>query len=80
MHPSKGESLHNIPIGSSVKINFISSTGIQRRRFLDLGLIPGSTVVVERTSPSGNPIAYRVRGSLIALRNEEAQHIKVSIL
>ena len=73
-------SLYTAPVGSEVRIYSISSTGIQRRRFLDLGIIPGSKITVERKSPSGNPIAYRIRGSVIALRNDEAENIKVNII
>ncbi|AFS79220.1 ferrous iron transport protein A [Gottschalkia acidurici 9a] len=80
MKDSKAQSLNTLPIGSVVKIDSILTTGEHRRRILDLGLIPGSIVTIERSSPSGNPIAYRIRGSLIALRNEEAQSIKVNIL
>ena len=72
--------LHTASVGSEVEIHSITSTGIQRRRFLDLGIIPGSIIKVERKSPAGNPIAYKIRGSVIALRNDEAENIKVNII
>lgn len=46
--------------------------GAQRRRLLDLGLVPGTEVAAEMTSAMGDPIAYRVRDALIALRRQQA--------
>ena len=51
--------------------------GVERRRLLDLGLVPGTRVTAEFTSPAGDPVAYRVRGALIALRNQQADMIYV---
>jgi DtxR family Mn-dependent transcriptional regulator len=49
----------------------------QMRRLLDLGLVPGTPVVAEFRSPNGDPTAYRIRGSLIALRREEGEMIRI---
>lgn len=51
--------------------------GLQRRRLLDLGFVPGTQVSVEFRSPSGDPTAFRVRNTLIALRRDQAQLIYV---
>ena len=51
--------------------------GAERRRILDLGFIPGTVVEPELRSPGGDPTGYRVRGSVIALRNEQADQIRV---
>jgi len=51
--------------------------GAQRRRLLDLGLVPGTRVTAELVSLAGDPIAYRIRGALIALRREQADRIVV---
>ncbi len=51
--------------------------GLERRRLLDLGLLPGTLVEAAMTSPSGDPVAYRVRGALIALRRSQAEQIQV---
>ncbi|SCG84025.1 ferrous iron transport protein A [Proteiniborus sp. DW1] len=72
--------LHQLPVGKTARIKKILNSGISRRRFLDLGLTPNSLVSVERLSPSGNPIAFNIRGSIIALRKEEAQNIVVKPL
>jgi Fe2+ transport system protein FeoA len=51
--------------------------GPQRRRLLDLGVVPGTIVTAEFSSPGGDPIAYRIRGALIALRRVQAKLIQV---
>lgn len=51
--------------------------GAQRRRLMDLGILPGTTIEVDFESPSGDTQAYRIRGALIALRDEQAQWILV---
>lgn len=52
--------------------------GPERRRLLDLGFVPGTEVVAEMKSPGGDPMAYRVRGTLIALRKEQAALVRIS--
>ena len=50
-----------------------------RRRLLDLGLTPGTSVECELKSPSGDPAAYRIRGALIALRCRDAALVLVEM-
>ena len=47
---------------------------------MDLGILPGTVIEMEMTSPSGDPTAYRVRGAAIALRKEQAGQIRVEKL
>lgn len=51
--------------------------GFTRRRFLDLGLTPGTLIYPELGNFFGDPRAYRVRGTLIALRKDQASQIWV---
>jgi DtxR family Mn-dependent transcriptional regulator len=51
--------------------------GFTRRRFLDLGLTPGTKIYPELGNFFGDPRAYRVRGTLIALRKDQAAQIWV---
>lgn len=46
---------------------------------LDLGLVPGTKIIPILKSPSGNPTAYEVRGSMIAIRKEDSKSIYVTI-
>jgi DtxR family Mn-dependent transcriptional regulator len=51
--------------------------GYTRRRLLDLGLTPGTRLMAEMRNFLGDPRAYRIRGTLIALRREQADEIWV---
>jgi DtxR family Mn-dependent transcriptional regulator len=51
--------------------------GRQRRRLLDLGLVPGTVVSAELDSATHDPVGYRIRGALIALRRPQAAAIYV---
>jgi DtxR family Mn-dependent transcriptional regulator len=57
-----------------------SVQGFTRRRFLDLGLTPGTTIYPELKNFFGDPRGYRIRGTLIALRKEQAAKILVRTL
>lgn len=52
--------------------------GAERRRFLDLGILPGTLIGAEMRSLSGDPTAYRIREALIALRREQAALVAIS--
>ncbi|MGA9116729.1 MAG: FeoA domain-containing protein [Bacteroidota bacterium] len=47
----------------------------QRRRLMDLGLVPGTLVRSQMEAPGGDPVAYEVRGAVIALRRAQASMI-----
>lgn len=51
--------------------------GQQRRRLLDLGVVRGTEIEAELASASGDPVAYRIRGALIALRREQAEWVRI---
>ena len=55
----------------------LDAEGSERRRLMDLGVLPGVEIVAEGTSPLGDPTAYLVRGSVIALRRVQARCIHV---
>jgi DtxR family Mn-dependent transcriptional regulator len=54
--------------------------GPQRRRLLDLGVVPGTVITAEFASAAGDPVAYRIRGALIALRRRHAEWVVVQPL
>lgn len=70
--------LFKVAVGSKVEVFRLLSAGLQRRRMLDLGIVPGTAIDVIRKSPLGDPIAYNIRGASIALRREEAEQILVN--
>jgi ferrous iron transport protein A len=69
--------LNRLPIGEKAKVRSLTTNGIERRRMLDLGLVQGTTVEALQKSPSGDPIAYFIRGAVIALRDEDARKILI---
>ena len=48
-----------------------------RRRLLDIGLIEGTDVACLQKSPAGDPVAYLIRGAVIAIRSEDSAKILV---
>lgn len=54
--------------------------GSERRRFMDLGILPGTRIKNCFVSPSGDPTAFQVRNTLIALRKEQADLIHIQPL
>lgn len=68
-------SLNSLPIGRHGRVQSLLSDGKERRRMLDLGLVQGTMVEAVQKSPSGDPIAYFIRGAVIALRDEDAKKI-----
>lgn len=48
------------------------------RRMQDIGLIEGTEVECVQKSPAGDPVAYRIRGALIALRAEDSARVLVT--
>jgi DtxR family Mn-dependent transcriptional regulator len=77
--PEGAEPLSVLKPGQTGRVINISPRcrGAERRRMLDLGILPGTLVRAEMDSPSGDPTAYRVRGALIALRDEQAAFINI---
>jgi DtxR family Mn-dependent transcriptional regulator len=77
--PVKGKfrSLSDLKIGEKGKILGIAKSlrGQQRRRLMDLGLVPGTEVEAEMISVSGDPVAYRIRGASVALRKNQTDKI-----
>lgn len=73
------ESLATLSNGQICYVNTIELQGLFKRRVFDLGLVPGTRVQCIRRGPCGNPIAFLVRGTMIALRKEDAEKIKVRI-
>lgn len=74
-----GASLADLEPGETARVVGIAPAcqGTQRRRLLDLGVVRGTLVAAEMRSAGGDPMAYRIRGALIALRREQASWVLV---
>jgi ferrous iron transport protein A len=71
--------LDQLDMGESAIVTGLTSTGVNRRHLMDLGILPGTIIIAEMVSPLGEPTAYRVRGAMIALRHEQARQIQIEI-
>ena len=70
-------SLYKLPMHSHGKIENLNCTGPIKRRLLDLGMIKGTEITPVLISPSGDPKAFEVRGTLIAIREDDTKLIEV---
>ncbi|AQM59458.1 MULTISPECIES: FeoA family protein [Clostridium] len=64
-------------LNSVVRVININARGELRRRFFDLGIIEGTNIEVLFKGPFGDPVAYSIRGTVIALREEDGEKIEV---
>jgi len=71
--------LNKLPINTLGKIKKLEAPLNIKRRLLDLGLIEGTTIVPVFKSPFGDPTAFYVRDSLIALRKDDINKIEVDM-
>ena len=71
--------LDELKPGQSATVIEVKAGGLDRRRLMDFGILPGTRIEIELRSPLGSPTAYRVRGSVIALRTSQAQQITIEV-
>lgn len=69
--------LDKLTPGQSGIILSVGGTGALRRRLLDMGLTPKTTVMVRKIAPMGDPIELFLRGYELTLRKEDAQKIEL---
>lgn len=69
--------LSELPLNNIGIINELNCNGNIRRRLLDLGLVKGTKITPVFKSPSGDPIAFEIRKTLIALRKEDSKLINL---
>ena len=67
--------IDDLKIGQSGVIDRVGGEGALRLRFLDMGLIPGTNVTLEKVAPMGDPIQIQVRGYELTIRREDARKI-----
>ena len=73
-------SMRQLKVGQKAKIMSVEAKGEVNQRIRDMGLIPGSTVSIVGHAPLKDPVAVRLSGVTISLRNNEADHIHVEVL
>lgn len=71
--------LRQMQVGQRGRIASVEALGEMNRRIRDMGIIPGTTVSVVGRAPLRDPVAVRLSGVTISLRNSEADHIRVDL-
>ncbi len=71
--------LRQLSPGQKASIVKITAYGELGRRIRDMGLVPGMSLQVIGRAPLRDPVALRIEGSTIALRNSEADYVDVEV-
>jgi ferrous iron transport protein A len=64
--------------GEQGRIVAVRGAGPLKRRLMDMGLLPGQEIRVEKVAPLGDPIELRVRSYALSLRRAEAEGVEVA--
>ena len=70
--------LDQLSPGQSAHVAALHLTGHMRQRLQDLGFIPGVCITAVQRSPLGDPVAYQVLDTVIALRRSDAACIEIA--
>ncbi len=71
--------LRNMKKNQTGTISAIKVGGELGRRIRDMGLVPGTQITVQGRAPLNDPVALRIMGGTLTLRNNEADHIEVEV-
>ena len=71
--------LRNMHINQTGTIASIRVSGELGRRIRDMGLVPGTEIKIQGRAPLYDPVALRVGGATLTLRNSEADYIEVEV-
>lgn len=71
------KTLKTVNTGESVTVIKLEGEGATKRRIMDMGITKGSTLVVKKVAPLGDPIEITVRGYELSLRKADAEKIIV---
>ena len=69
--------LKDLEIGQTAVIDVVGGEGALRQHFLDMGVIPGAEVTLEKFAPMGDPMELRIHGYELTLRLADAEKIAV---
>lgn len=69
--------LRSLKVGQKAVIADITAEGELGRRIRDMGLMPGAAVEITGRAPLEDPVALRLKGFTLSLRNNEADYITV---
>jgi ferrous iron transport protein A len=76
LHMSKG-TLAELPVGASATVERVVGERRLAVRLMELGLVPGTMVQVERKAPLGDPVELSIRGYGLSIRRADAERILI---
>lgn len=71
--------LRHMQVGQTGRVTAVNAEGELGRRIRDMGLVPGAEITVQKKAPLKDPVALRVMGFTLTLRNNEADDIDVEV-
>jgi ferrous iron transport protein A len=71
--------IRNMQVNQEGIISSVKVAGELGRRIRDMGLVPGTAIKIQGRAPLYDPVALRVKGFTLTLRNNEADHIEVEV-
>ncbi|MSO51524.1 MAG: ferrous iron transport protein A [Acidobacterium sp.] len=72
MSPSSHRLLARVQVGSTAVVCRVYGERPVVRRLLEMGLVPGTRVTVQREAPLGDPMELRVRNYALSIRRADA--------
>ncbi|WP_373501814.1 ferrous iron transport protein A [Desulfococcus sp.] len=71
--------LRRMQVGQAGRVKAVHAEGELGRRIRDMGLVPGAGIKLQKRAPLKDPVALRVMGFTLTLRNNEADFIDVEV-
>ena len=65
--------------GQRGRVVRVGGSGAIHRRILDMGVVPGAEIEVERVAPLADPVEFKLLGYHLSLRKEEAKNVHVEV-
>lgn len=69
--------LNDLPVGKKATISIVGGEGALRQHFLDMGVIPGTDIVLIKYAPLGDPMEFMLHGYELTLRKSDAEKIEI---
>ncbi len=72
--------LSELSVGQRARLVKVAGEGELRKKLIDMGMVPGAVIAIERFAPFGDPIDVKLRGYHLSLRKKEASMVSVEVL
>lgn len=75
-----GITLREAEVGATYRVTKVGGAGPVRKRIMDMGVTKGSTFLVRKVAPLGDPVQINLRGYELTLRKEDAQQVEIELI